>query len=165
MAKNLIAFFFLFLFFFFFQVLPLLLVERNLRNGIKPSFKPNLRPFDPNLVPNFFRGFYLYWKLDILASYHCMQFQGKIINQTWENGKKPSFMTDFCPYGSNSGSQIFFKNLASSVTRYHGQLCQKEPDDPILRKRSDGLTGGQTDESRKLVTNIERPIRLNKIVC
>ena len=74
-------------------------------------------------------------------------------------------MTDFCPYGSNSGSQIFFKNLASSVTRYHGQLCQKEPDDPILRKRSDGLTGGQTDESRKLVTNIERPIRLNKIVC
>ena len=26
--------------------------------------------------------------LDILASYHCMQFQEKLINQTWENGKK-----------------------------------------------------------------------------
>ena len=73
--------FIFFSFFLFFQVLPLLLVERDLRNGIKPSFKPNLRPFDANLVPMFFRGFYFYWKLDIVASYHCMQFQRKMINQ------------------------------------------------------------------------------------
>ena len=25
------------------------------------------------------------------GSYHCMQFQGKINNQTWENGRKLSF--------------------------------------------------------------------------
>ena len=39
----------------------------------------------------FFHGFYLYYMLDIVASYHCMQFQGRLTNQTWENGKKPSF--------------------------------------------------------------------------
>ena len=36
------------------------------------------------------------WILPVLdvthyASYHCMQFQGKQMNQTLENGKKPSF--------------------------------------------------------------------------
>ena len=35
--------------------------------------------------------------LDIVASYHCMQFQGKLMNQIWENGKKPSFGPDFGP--------------------------------------------------------------------
>ena len=29
--------------------------------------------------------------LYIVVSYHCMQFQGKLMKQTWENGKKPSF--------------------------------------------------------------------------
>ena len=27
--------------------------------------------------------------LNIVASYHCVQFQGKLMNQTWNNGKKP----------------------------------------------------------------------------
>ena len=26
--------------------------------------------------------------LDIVASYDCIQFQRKLMNQTWENGKK-----------------------------------------------------------------------------
>ena len=52
--------------------------------------------------------FYLYWILDIVASYHCMQFQGKLTNQTWENGKKPSFWPDFGPFDPNFGCQIFF---------------------------------------------------------
>ena len=26
--------------------------------------------------------------LEIVASYHCMEFQGKLMNQTWENDKK-----------------------------------------------------------------------------
>ena len=26
--------------------------------------------------------------LDIVASYHCLQAQGKLMHQTWENGKK-----------------------------------------------------------------------------
>ena len=44
-------------------------------------------------------------------------------------------------------NQAFLKNLASSVTRYHGLLSSctisGKTDDPILRKVSDG----QTDES------------------
>ena len=36
--------------------------------------------------------------LDIVASYHCMQFQGKLMKQTWENRKKSSFGTDFDPF-------------------------------------------------------------------
>ena len=39
--------------------------------------------FGPNVVPkSFLRGFYLYWMLYIVASYHCMQFQVKLMNQT-----------------------------------------------------------------------------------
>ena len=37
--------------------------------------------------------------LDIVASYYCMQFQGKLMNQTWENGEKTSFGTDFGLFG------------------------------------------------------------------
>ena len=54
-----------------------------------------------------------------------MQYQGKLLNQTWENGKKPSSGPNFGIFEPNSGQKkkIFFsKNLALSVTRYHGQL-------------------------------------------
>ena len=44
-------------------------------NGEKPSFGTNFGPFGPNF---FFHGFYLYNMLDIVASYHCMQCQGKL---------------------------------------------------------------------------------------
>ena len=41
---------------------------------------------------------------------------------------------------------FFFKNLASSVSRYHGQLSSctisEKTNDPILRKISDGQTDG-----------------------
>ena len=37
--------------------------------------------FGQNVVPNFFfREFYL---VDV-ASYHCIQFQGNLLNQTWK---------------------------------------------------------------------------------
>ena len=32
-----------------------------------------------------------------------MQFQEKLMNQTRENDKKPSFKSDFGPFGTNSG--------------------------------------------------------------
>ena len=35
--------------------------------------------------------------LDIVPSYHCMQSQGKLMNQTGQNGKKPSFSPQFWP--------------------------------------------------------------------
>ena len=47
--------------------------------------------------------------LEIFAGYHCMQFQGKLMNETRQNGKKPSFGPDFGPFGPNSGRQIFFQ--------------------------------------------------------
>ena len=38
----------------------------------------------------FFREFYFY-QLDIVPSYHPMQFKGKLMDQTWENGEEPNF--------------------------------------------------------------------------
>ena len=42
------------------------------------------------------------------VQYHCMQFQGKLMNQTWENGKKTNTETDFDSFGPNLGSKNFF---------------------------------------------------------
>ena len=42
----------------------------------------------PNLgLQDFFRDIYLYY-LGVVPSYHPMQFTGKLMSQTWENGKK-----------------------------------------------------------------------------
>ena len=55
----------------------------------KPNFGADFGLFGPNLgLQTFFRGFYLYLMLEIVATYHCMHFQGKLMNQPWENGKK-----------------------------------------------------------------------------
>ena len=35
--------------------------------------------------------FYLYYLLSTVPSYHPMQFNGKLMNQTWQNGKIPNF--------------------------------------------------------------------------
>ena len=80
-----------------------------------------------------------------------MQVQGKLITQTQENGEKPHFGPNLGLLGSISSSQqFFFKNLALSVTRYHGQLpscsISKKTNNPILRKLSDGQTDGWTEK-------------------
>ena len=49
--------------------------------------------------------------LDIIVSYHCMYFKEKLMNQTWENGKKPSFRTDFGTFGPNLGPKFIFHKL------------------------------------------------------
>ena len=70
--------------------------------------------------------------------------------------------------------KFFPKNLASSVTRYHGQLSScaisEKTNDPFLRKFSDGRTDGQTprktDESdfmERCPTNVKRPTTKRKI--
>ena len=87
--------------------------------------------------------------LDIVVSYHCIQFQEKLMIQTQENCGKPHFGPDLDPLGPNSGRKIFFsKKMASSVTIYHSQLSSctisEKTNDPILRKLSDGLTDGRT---------------------
>ena len=62
------------------------------------------------LVPKkLFRGFYLYLMLDIVASYHCIQFLGKLMNQTWENGKKPSFEPILVHLAQIRAAKFFFQ--------------------------------------------------------
>ena len=63
----------------------------------------------------FFPQFYFYYMLDIVTSYGSMQFQGKLMNQTWENSEKPSFRTDFDPFSPNLDSKSFFINFTSTT--------------------------------------------------
>ena len=63
-----------------------------------------------------------------------------------------------------AGNLIFFKNLASSVTKYHSQLssCKisEKINDPILRKFRDGRTNRRTNKSDfigRCPTKFERP--------
>ena len=47
-----------------------------------------LTHFGSNSVPKKIScRFYFYLMLYIVASYHCMQLQGKLIYQTWKNGE------------------------------------------------------------------------------
>ena len=62
--------------------------------------------------------------LDIVGSCHCLQLQGKLMIQTQENDKKLHFEPNLGSLGPNLGSYFFFKNLASSVTRYHDHHVQ-----------------------------------------
>ena len=64
-------------------------MSKTWENGQKPSFRTDFVPFGPDLGPKkFFHGFYLYCLSDIVTSYHCMQAQGNLMNQTWVNGQK-----------------------------------------------------------------------------
>ena len=102
--------------------------------------------FDPNLDPkNVFRGFHL----DIVASYHCMQFQGKLMIQTQEDGENPHFGPDLDLLRPNSGHEIFSKiwlcQSLDIMISYHYVQYKKKTKGPILRKLSDGRTDGRTD--------------------
>ena len=113
--------------------------------------------------------------LGIVGNYHCMQFKGKLINQTWVTGKSLVFVPVLVYCAQIWAYNFFFQNAGSSVTRYHGQLSSctisEKTNDPILRKLSDGRTDGQTDRQtnrrtnawewlhRMLSDNFERPIR------
>ena len=93
-------------------------------NVKKPNFELDFSPFDPNLRPKIIsRRLYLREVLDTLSSYHYMQFQGKLMNQTLGNDKKPILGTDLGPFDPDSGRDFFFfKILAQSAARYHDQL-------------------------------------------
>ena len=41
-----------------------------------------------------------------------MQIKGKLMNQTWENGKKPSFGPDFDTFGPNLDHHFFLQKLS-----------------------------------------------------
>ena len=79
--------------------------------------------------------------LDIVASYHCMQFQGKLMIQTQETGKKPHFDPDLDPLAPNLGQQfprIWLHQSLYIMISYHHVQYQKKLNDPILRKLRNG---------------------------
>ena len=68
---------------------------------------------------------------------------------------KTLFLGHFDPFLPKNGEIGFFpKNRASSLFRIYGSLtsCKKSEKsyDPILRKRWDGQTDGETDKSRSI---------------
>ena len=70
--------------------------------------------------PQFFHAFYLYLMLDIVASYHCIQFQGKLMIQTQENDKKTHLRPDLGWLDPNLGRQVFLITLyLNIVLSYH----------------------------------------------
>ena len=88
--------------------------------------------------------------LDIVASYHCIQFQGKPIIQTQENGKKPHFGPDLGPSNPNSSRQISFSKLwlfqsLDVMVSYQQVQYQKKTNLKKTLLRTDGHTDGQTD--------------------
>ena len=84
--------------------------------------------------------------LDIVASYHCMQFRGKPILQTQENGEKPYFVSNLGPLGPNLDcyfySKIWFHQPIDIMVSYHHVQYQKR----LMIQSSENLvTDGQTD--------------------
>ena len=108
--------------------------------------------------------------LDIVANYHCMQFQGKLMNQTWRNRKKTSFESDFDPFSPNSGCQFFcfFFQKSGSVSHQTSwsaiityNIRKKLMIQSWVNLVTDGRTDGQTYESDfigRCPTNVERSI-------
>ena len=142
-GPNLVLIFFFF--FFFSWVLPLLdfyivssyhctqfqgkPINQTWENGKKPSFGPDLAPWAKIWIQKLFRGFYLYYILDIVASYLCMQFQEKLMNRTWENSQKPSFGPNFGPLTQiravNFFSKIYLCQPLAIMVSYHHVQYQK----------------------------------------
>ena len=48
--------------------------------------------------------------LHFVAHYHCMQFQGKLMNQTWENGKNLVSGLILAHLAKIPAAKFFFKN-------------------------------------------------------
>ena len=60
-----------------------------------------------------FREFYLYQMLGIVASYPSMEFLGKLMNLTYENGNKCSFGPNFGFFGTNLVPKIFLRFIST----------------------------------------------------
>ena len=68
--------------------------------------------------------------LDIIASYHCMQFKRKLMIQTQENCDKPHFEPHLSPLDLDSGlhfvSKIWLRQSLDIMVRYHHVRYQKK---------------------------------------
>ena len=82
------------------------IMNQTWENGKKLNFGLDFGLIGPNFCAKIFL-----WVLLILVvivpSYHSMQFKGKLMNQTWENGKKTDSGTNFDLFVPNLGPQFF----------------------------------------------------------
>ena len=95
------------------------------------------------------------WVLPLLDVRHCCNLLLYAISRKKYDPNsrklwKTSFWAWFRPNGPKYGPpKFFFKNLAASLTRYHGQLlsCKipEKTNDSVLRKLSDGWMDRQID--------------------
>ena len=53
--------------------------------------------------------------LDLVASYHCMQLQGKLMNQTLENDKTLALGPILAPLNQIWVPKIFLMNITSTT--------------------------------------------------
>ena len=61
-------------------------MNKTWENSKKPSLEPNFDPFGQNLCHQiFFSKIWLRQSLDIMVSYHHLQYQKKLVIQSWEN--------------------------------------------------------------------------------
>ena len=102
--------------------------------------------------------------LDIVASYHCMQLQGKLMIQT-QNGKKLHFGHNLSPLGPNCATIFFFskiwfhQSLDIMVSYHHVKKSEK----PTIQSREDLVTDRRTDRRTdesdfigRCLTDVER---------
>ena len=62
----------------------------------KTNFGHDLGPFTPNLGPKKFVAI-LPVLVEIIPSYHLMQFEEKLMSETWENDKTINFRSILTP--------------------------------------------------------------------
>ena len=78
-----------------------------------------LTPLAQICIPKFFP-----WILPLLCVWHCCKLSlhaisRKINEPAWENGKRPSFRTDFGPFDPNLGPKNFFSWILSRLNVRH----------------------------------------------
>ena len=89
-----------------------------------------------------------------------MKFQGKLMIQSQENGKKPYFGPHLGPLLPKLGRQFFFKKLwlcqsLHIIVSYHYAQYQRKL---MIRSSKNLVTDGRTDRSTDIETN--RRIRM-----
>ena len=91
----------------------------------------------------FFHEFYLYL-LDIVPSYHPIQFKGKLIYQTWENGKRKLILGQILAnFAQIWAPQIYFMRFTSTnnYTLFQATiLCNFQENFKKLQKMAANLT-------------------------
>ena len=85
--------------------------------------------------------------LYIAASYKCLQVQEKLMNQTWENGKKTSLGPILADLAQIRAAKcFFFSNIWLFVSHYHHVQYQKKL---MIQSWENLVTYGRTNVERQ----------------